>query len=161
MKSFYEILPKNHFDNLYQKSINVLSKGENVLISAMYGCGSNIFPNYFSKIVRDEKVFDTIALYDPNLVDLDLPRFVSKLKNTKGRTLVMVKSFEKTINKKETLEKIHSLRHLNTFNLVFIFFTDQTGVTNSHHMNTLPYLHHFSMEDFTLVHSARKKHIRL
>jgi hypothetical protein len=131
MKSFYEVLPKNHFDNLYNKTINILSKGENVLVSALYGCGSNIFPNYFSKLVKEDNIFDNVILYDTYLTNSSLSKFVRKIKKTNTeRILVIVKTFDKIQNKKEVLEEIHSLRKLDPFSIVFLILTDPTGLTN-------------------------------
>src|SRR5690242_16117205 len=127
MKSYIDSLPKDHLNNLYGKSIQVLSRGENVLISAIHGCGINIFLNLFSKLIREENIFKHIYLYDPSVEEDDIIKFVKKIKKSSNeRNLVIIKSFEKLTDKVDILEKIHALRQPSPFNLVFIVFTDHT-----------------------------------
>src|SRR5688500_191300 len=96
MKSYIDSLPKDHLNNLYGKSANILSTGENVLISAIHRCGINIFLNLFSKLIKEENIFKNIYLYDPSVEEDDIIKFIKRIKkNHNQRNLVILKSFEK------------------------------------------------------------------
>lgn len=129
MKSYYDVLPKDYFDNLYTKVAKALIRGENVLVSAMWGCGGKTFLNLFLRLARKEKLFDQIYYFDPEANREKLDRFVKKyVASGKGRTVVTVRFFEKVEDKSVILERLHRMRVARPEELVFLVMTDHTGM---------------------------------
>lgn len=130
IKTYEYQLPRNYFDNLYEKTHTFLTKGENVLVSAIYGCGSSIFLNLFLRLNKEGHLLENVYFYDPISNKIPLIKFVKDIqkKDKKQKTLV-IRLFEKIENKKEVLENLHSLKQVNSKNITYLIFTDHTGFT--------------------------------
>ena len=127
-KAYHETLPKNYFYGLYQKVSKSLNHGENVCISVLYGCGVKTSFNFLYNHLKKSKNFEAIDIYDPEIKDLDLVTFVSKVNRKKSR-LIIIRFFENLKNKREVLEKIDSFRRPNPASLVFLVIADHTAIT--------------------------------
>ena len=88
MKNVYtDILPKNYFDNLYEKVSKTIKHGENVCISAIYGQSNKTVYNFLFRLISSEKLFDGIFIYNPILTNDNPMLFTKKIINkNKTRT---------------------------------------------------------------------------
>lgn len=132
-KAFHETLPRNYFDNIYEKIAHQLVRGQNVVISEMYGCGGKTLYNFIAGLIIKDKLFDSLYFYDPDLEEISLIDF-TKEKSTQHpdkKKLILVWQFEKIANKNKVLETLDGMRRINPANLVFLSFTDYSLITNS------------------------------
>lgn len=126
--NFYDQLPRNYFDNLYGKVVALLFKGENVCVSAFYGCGGKSFYQLFVREITKDKLFSNITYFDPELEKESLPKFAAKqVKKNNGPILVVIRLFEKIPNKQEILEKLLSLQQSCQKRIIYLVITDHTA----------------------------------
>ncbi|OGM21074.1 hypothetical protein A2714_01950 [Candidatus Woesebacteria bacterium RIFCSPHIGHO2_01_FULL_38_9] len=130
-KSYFELLPRDYFDGLYEKVMKDLKKGDNVCVSAIYGTGNRTFLNLFFRFAEEDKIFDKIVYFDPQRNLDNLASFVKgvKTKNRFQKILVVIRLFEKISNKRDVLEKLNSLRQPEPERLTFLVLADHTVVT--------------------------------
>lgn len=126
---YYAFLPKDYFNGLYFKVADKLSKGENVCVSVLRGCGGQTFFNYFLFYAKKDQLFKKIYHYDPEIEKQGIVPFVKEItKNLKTDSLIVTRLFQTNKNKKELLEKLNSLRLPIWDKLVFLFIVDHTGI---------------------------------
>lgn len=131
IKTYEYSLPKDHFNNLYEKVAIHLVKGENVLISAIYGCGSSIFLNLFLRLNNESGLFPKVYFYNPITNKVSITKYVKNIqKEDIGQKLLIIRLFEKIGNKKKILEELHSLKQPNPESITYLIFSDHTGFTN-------------------------------
>lgn len=129
-KTYYHYLPRNYFNNLYEKVSQKLVQGENVLVSSMVGCGGKTFLNLFLTLTKKDHLFKKILYFDPEIEDINLIEFVKmKTTNLSKQTLVIVNHFNETVEKRKTLEILNRLRQPHPQRLVYLAFTLHEGIT--------------------------------
>jgi hypothetical protein len=128
--SYYEYLPKDYFGELYEKALHTLSRGNNVCISTLSGCGGRTFLNFFLKQKDTDTAFNKVYYYDPVINQDSLVEAVRKTREQKfEKKLFIIRNFAQIPDRIMTLEKLNSLRQPNPETLVFLVFADHTGVT--------------------------------
>lgn len=131
--NYSEYLPKDYFGGIYKKVLTPLSKGENVCISAIRGCGRKTFLNFFIKNIKENNFFENYYLYNSFSDKKSLIKFVKeKIENNNSKNLFIIFLFELEVNKRKILEEIQLMRQPVPSNNVFLIFTDHTGVTEQH-----------------------------
>ncbi len=131
MKNIYNAFPEDYMNSACQKALKNLSQGENVLISAMIGCGGKTFLNLFLLNCEKSKIFEEIQYYDPEVNSESLVNFVSNRipQNKDVKVLFIVRLFNLLDNKNILLEKLSSLRQPKQKKILFLIITDHTGIT--------------------------------
>ncbi|OGM18589.1 hypothetical protein A2686_01700 [Candidatus Woesebacteria bacterium RIFCSPHIGHO2_01_FULL_38_10] len=132
-QSYHEILGNDYFGNLYQKIIASLTRGENVCISVISGFGTKTLFNFLDFNIRKDRLFEQVLVFDPEIEKDNLVEFTRKaiLKFPNKSRLIIVRFFEQSEHKRETLEKLDSLRRRTPKSLVFLVFTDHSAVTET------------------------------
>ncbi|MBU0708643.1 helix-turn-helix domain-containing protein [Patescibacteria group bacterium] len=128
--TYYHALPRDYFNNLYPRVIEKLTKGENVLVSAMYGCGGKTFLNFFLRLAEENNLFDQILYFDPEIESSNLVDFVKKQIGAYSQMLVIIRHFDMVEDKINTLEKLNRLRQPRPDNLTYLVITNHKGILN-------------------------------
>ena len=131
-QAYFETLPKDYFGDLYQKVSSSLTKGENVCISVIPGFGEKTIFNFLTFNFRNDKLFDGIYVYDPELEAENLTDFCKKIesKKTAKNKLIIIRFFEQVDDKPHVLEKLDSIRRKNPKNLIYLVITNQEAYLN-------------------------------
>ena len=131
-KAYHETLTKDYFGDLYDRVTQKITRGENVLISAIPGFGVKTVFNFLEYNIRSDALFEEILIYDPEIQAVPLVDFVKQSLNTTPAKsqLILVRFFESSKDKAATLERLDSLRRRNPKDMVFLIFADHTVLTH-------------------------------
>lgn len=153
-KSYIEVLPKNYFDNLYARVVKPLVRGENVLVSALWGCGGNTFPNLFLRLAKQDTSFGGVYYFDPEVAGVRVEEWQSRIDFiSKSKTVVIVPL--KAGGKTEILEQLHRWKASRPEEVVFLVTTDHEGIIKPHEYTARSTV--FFSERFNLLPFDRKQ----
>ena len=154
-QAYFETLSKDYFGNLYQKVCSALTKGENVCISVIPGFGEKTIFNFLNFNFKNDKLFNEIYIYDPELENESIIDYTKKLEShkTSKTKLLIIRFFEQIEKKRETLEKLDNIRRKNPKSLTYLAVSNQEAFLNpsSHQALTTVFfseLIYFSPFDF-------------
>jgi len=128
--TYYEQLPRNYFNNLYERILDYLLKQQNTYVAVMHGCGGKTFLNLFLHYYKTEKHQPVAIYYDPLIEKQELFKFSQNALQTHKRCLIVIRQFENIPNKKILLEKLNHLRYPFPERITFLVITDHTAVTS-------------------------------
>ncbi len=129
-RTYYKTLPKNYFDNLYCKVSYELTHGHNVCISVIRGGGARTIFNFLYNLIQENKLFDEIYIYDPEIDETNLVDLIRTYNtNTNKQKLIIIRSFEKLDDKQKILAQVDGLVSQTPEALTILGITDHTAIT--------------------------------
>ncbi len=128
--TYYEQLPRDYFNNLYEKVLSNLLKQQNTCVAVMHGCGGKTFLNHFLHYYKTEKNQPVAIYYDPLIEKQELFKFSQNALQTHQHLIIVIRQFENISNKKSLLEKLSHLRYPFPERITFLVITDHTAVTS-------------------------------
>jgi hypothetical protein len=150
-------LPRDYFDDLFEKVFASLKKDGNVCVAAVDGGGGKTFYNYFLKKASEKKFFRNISSYDPEVEKDNITTFVNENLKPNGRTLFIFRYFQRENNKKGVLESLASIKYLHSGKVNYLVFTDQTLLTQPNSyiaQSTAFFLDRFYIQPFDFKKSS-------
>ena len=128
--SYHESLKKEYFGDLYKRVSNHLIKGGNVCVSGIKGFGRKTVLNFLYFNFVNDKIFNRIFIYDPELEDENIVNYTKNIcvKSCSRGNLVIIRYFENIDEKPKILEKLDAIKRNISHKIVYLIFTDQEAV---------------------------------
>ncbi len=128
MDTYASTLPDNYYyPSLSKQVLNLLTKGESVLVGGIYGCGIHTFLNVFSLQASQSKSFEHVSFFSSG--DFSINE-IGKINQLPGDKLVIIHSFEQLSDKSQLLDKLQQFSQPKK-DLVYLVITDHTIVTRA------------------------------
>ncbi|MCA9381778.1 helix-turn-helix domain-containing protein [Candidatus Dojkabacteria bacterium] len=155
MKQYHEILPEDYFNNLYKFISQDINKTDNVLISVLKGCGSKTSFLFLRKHLLQNKVAETIHLFDLFLQNNNKQSLREVISDAKVGDLLVIRNLHLSSNPQDFLEELNSLLLDKDFKLPVLAFANHEGIVspNKYSAKSTPFfskkynLTPFSMEE--------------
>ena len=129
-QAYYQQLPKDYFRRVYYRVFEKLGKHQNVCVSAMYGCGSRTFLNFFLHYYQKEPTAVPVCYYDPLVAECDLVDFTKDCLQREEPSLIVTHHFQRVEEPRMVLEALSRFRQPDPRKVTYLMITDHSGVTN-------------------------------